>query len=135
MARDTDPVGNGFVATLSRPGGNITGLSSLASEISGKHMELLKEIVPRLSRLAVLGTSTTPGNTQILKEIEIAAGAFGVMPKFLDVLTAKDIEPAFRTSSQGACRCNPGAGERYLGFSSKTGCRPYGKEPASGDIP
>src|SRR5215470_4249960 len=55
MARDTDPVGNGFVASLARPGGNITGLSSMAPEISGKHVELLKEIVPRLSRLAVLG--------------------------------------------------------------------------------
>ena len=57
MAQD-DPVGNGFVASLARPGGNITGLSNLAPEISGKQLELLKEIVPRLSRVAVLGTST-----------------------------------------------------------------------------
>jgi putative ABC transport system substrate-binding protein len=101
MARDTDPVGNGFVASLSRPGGNITGLSSLAPEISGKHVELLKEISPPLSRLAVLGTSTTPGNTQLLKEIEIAAGAFGVTPQYLDVLTVEDIEPAFRAADKG----------------------------------
>ena len=101
MARDTDPVGNGFVASLARPGGNITGLSSLAPEISGKHVELLKEIVPRLSRLAVLGTSTDPGNAQVLKEIEIAAGAFGVKLQYLDVLTAKDIEPAFRAAGKG----------------------------------
>jgi putative ABC transport system substrate-binding protein len=100
MARDTDPVGNGFVASLARPGGNITGLSSLAPEISGKHVELLKEIVPRLSRLAVLGTSTDPGNAQVLKEIEIAAGAFGVKLQYLDVLTAKDIEPAFRAAGK-----------------------------------
>jgi putative ABC transport system substrate-binding protein len=70
MARDTDPIGNGFVASLARPGGNITGLSSMAPEISGKHVELLKEIVPRLSRLAVLGTSNTPGNAQLIREIE-----------------------------------------------------------------
>jgi putative tryptophan/tyrosine transport system substrate-binding protein len=101
MARDTDPVGNGFVASLARPGGNITGLSSLAPEISGKHVELLKEIVPRLARLAVLGTSTTPGNGQVLKEIEIAAGAFGVTPQYLDVLNAGDIEPAFRAAVRG----------------------------------
>jgi putative ABC transport system substrate-binding protein len=101
MARDTDPVGNGFVASLARPGGNITGLSSLAPEISGKHVELLKEIVPRLARLAVLGTSTTPGNGQVLKEIEIAAGAFGVTPQYLDVLNAGDIEPAFRAAVKG----------------------------------
>jgi len=101
MARDIDPVGNGFVASLARPGGNITGLSSLAPEISGKHVELLKEIVPRLSRLAVLGTSTSSGYAQLLKEIEIAAGAFGVKLQYLDVLNAKDIEPAFRAAGKG----------------------------------
>ena len=69
MAQDSDPVGNGFVASLARPGGNITGLSTLAPEISGKRLELLKEIVPKLSRVAVLGTSTNPGNAQALKEI------------------------------------------------------------------
>ena len=58
MTQDSDPVGNGFVASLARPGGNITGLSTLAPEISGKRLELLKEIVPKLSRVAVLGTST-----------------------------------------------------------------------------
>jgi putative ABC transport system substrate-binding protein len=98
MARDTDPIGNGFVASLARPGGNITGLSSMAPEISGKHVELLKEIVPRLSRLAVLGTSNTPGNAQLIREIETAAGAFAVTPQYLDVLTVKDIEPAFRAA-------------------------------------
>ena len=58
MGWDYDPVGNGFVASLARPGGNITGLSSLAPEISGKQLELLKEIVPKLAKVAVLGTST-----------------------------------------------------------------------------
>ena len=75
MAFDNDPVGNGFVASLARPGGNMTGLSTLAPEISGKQLELLKEIVPRLSRVAVLGTSTNPGNAQALREIKIAARA------------------------------------------------------------
>jgi putative ABC transport system substrate-binding protein len=100
MARDTDPVGNGFVASLARPGGNITGLSSLAPEIGGKHVELLKEIVPSLSHLAVLGTSTTPGNAQLLKEIETAASAFDMTPQYLDVLTVRDIEPAFRAAGK-----------------------------------
>jgi putative tryptophan/tyrosine transport system substrate-binding protein len=67
MAFDSDPVGSGVVASLARPGGNVTGLSSLAPEISGKQLELLKEIVPRLTRVAVLGTSTQPGNAQSLK--------------------------------------------------------------------
>jgi putative ABC transport system substrate-binding protein len=100
MARDIDPVGNGFVASLARPGGNVTGLSSLAPEISGKHVELLKEIIPRLSRLAVLGTSSSPGHAQSLKEIEIAAAALRVTPQYLNVLAAMDIEPAFHTAAK-----------------------------------
>ena len=84
MAYDNDPVGNGFVASLARPGGNITGLSTLAPELSGKQLELLKEIVPKLSRVAVLGNSTDPGNAQMLKEIELAAGAFKVQLQYLE---------------------------------------------------
>lgn len=61
MTFDIDPVGNRFVASLARPGGNITGLSALHPEISGKRLELLKEIVPRLSHVVVLGSSTVPG--------------------------------------------------------------------------
>ena len=68
MAFDNDPVGNGFVASLARPGGNITGLSTLAPEISGKHLELLKEIVPKVARVAVFGTSTQAGTPQALRE-------------------------------------------------------------------
>jgi putative tryptophan/tyrosine transport system substrate-binding protein len=101
MAFDDDPVGNGFVASLARPGGNITGLSTLAPEISGKRVELLKEIIPRLSGVAVLGTSTQPGSAQALKEIELAARAFGVKLQYLDVLDPKDIEIAFRAASKG----------------------------------
>src|SRR5262245_33990097 len=56
MTNEGDPVGTGFVASLARPGGNITGLSTLAPELSGKRIELLKEIIPKLSRVAVFGT-------------------------------------------------------------------------------
>jgi ABC-type uncharacterized transport system substrate-binding protein len=101
MAFDVDPVGSGFVASLARPGGNITGLSSLAPEISGKQLELLKEIIPRLSRVAVLGNSTNPGNAQALTETELAAGALGVKLQNLDILGRKDIDPAFRAASKG----------------------------------
>ena len=85
MGFDNDPVGNGFIASLARPGGNITGLSILAPEISGKQLELLKEILPGLSRVVVLGTSTQPGNTQALKEVEVAAGTLGVKLRFIDI--------------------------------------------------
>jgi putative ABC transport system substrate-binding protein len=98
MTQVNDPVGNGFVASLARPGGNITGLSTLAPEISGKQLELLKEIVPKLSRVAVFGTSTQPGNAQVLKEVELAAGALAVKLQYVDVLSPEDIESAFRAA-------------------------------------
>jgi putative ABC transport system substrate-binding protein len=98
MAQDPDPVGNGFVASLARPGGNITGLSSLAPGLTGKQLELLKEIVPKLSRVAVFETSTRPGNAQTLREVELAAEAFGVKLQYLDVLSPKDIETAFQAA-------------------------------------
>jgi putative ABC transport system substrate-binding protein len=101
MAQDDDPVGNGVIASLARPGGNITGLATLAPEISGKRLELLKEIVPKLSRVVVLGTSTNPGNSQALRETEVAAGAFGVRLQYLDVLSPNDIETVFREASKG----------------------------------
>jgi putative tryptophan/tyrosine transport system substrate-binding protein len=100
MGFDNDPVGSGFVASLARPGGNITGLSTLAPQISGKQLELLKEIVPKLSRVAVLGDSNEPGNAQALKEVELAAGAFKVQLQYLDVLNLKDIENSFQSASK-----------------------------------
>jgi ABC-type uncharacterized transport system substrate-binding protein len=101
MTFDDDPVGSGFVASLARPGGNITGLSTLAPEISGKQLELLKEIVPRLSRVAVFGTSTRQGTAQALKEMELAAGALAVKLQYLDIEDPNDIETAFRAAIKG----------------------------------
>jgi putative ABC transport system substrate-binding protein len=101
MGFDNDPVGNGFVASLARPGGNMTGLATYAPEISGKQLEILKEIVPRLSRVAVFGNSTEPGYAQVLKEMDLAAGALKVKLQYLDVLDPKDIETAFRAAKTG----------------------------------
>jgi putative ABC transport system substrate-binding protein len=85
MTGDSDPVGNGYVASLARPGGNITGLATLSPELSGKRLELLKEAIPTLSRVAVLGDSSNPSTPQNLKETELAAGALGVRIQYLDV--------------------------------------------------
>ena len=98
MTQDPDPVRNGFVASLARPGGNITGLSTLQPELSGKRLELLKEIVPMLSRVAVLGTSTNASNAQSLRETELAAEAIAVKLQYLDVRNPKDIEAAFQAA-------------------------------------
>ena len=98
MMFDDDPVGSGFVASLARPGGNITGLSTLSPEISGKQLELLKEIVPKLSRVGVLGDVTRPGIPQELREINVAADAFRVQVQYLEVRGSKDIKIAFRAA-------------------------------------
>ena len=99
-----DPVGSGFVASLARPGGNITGFSGLAPELSGKRLELLKEVVPKLSRVAVFGSSTSPDNAQSLKEVDLAARALNVQLQNLDIRDAsdpKDIETAYRAATKG----------------------------------
>jgi putative ABC transport system substrate-binding protein len=101
MAQDTDPVSSGFVASLARPGGNITGFAALAPEMSGKQLDLLKEIVPKLSRVAVIGNSTNPGDAQALRETVLSAGSFEMYLRYLDVLDPKDIETVFRAVAKG----------------------------------
>jgi putative ABC transport system substrate-binding protein len=99
MAFDTDPVGSGVVASLARPGGNVTGLSSLAPEVSAKQLELLKEVVPKLSRVALLGDSTQAGTARSVKESESAAGKYGLQVQFFDVADAAKIEPAMHAAA------------------------------------
>jgi putative ABC transport system substrate-binding protein len=101
MASDDDPVGNGFIASLARPGGNITGFSQLSPELTGKRLEILKEVIPKLSRLAVFGSSSEVSQAQVMKEIELVAAASGVKLQYFEVLTTKDIEPAFRAAVNG----------------------------------
>jgi len=98
MAQTDDPVASGFVASLARPGGNITGLSTLSPELSGKRLELLKEVVPKLSHVAVFGTSSSPGDAPALSETKLAAVALGVSVQHLDVLSPKDFETAFQAA-------------------------------------
>jgi len=101
MAQDPDPIGNGFVTSLARSGGNITGLSSLTTDLSGKRLELLKEILPKLTRVALFGTSTNQGNTQARKEMESTAAALGLKLQYLDILGPKDIATAFQAAGNG----------------------------------
>jgi putative ABC transport system substrate-binding protein len=98
MLQDNDPVGNGFVASLARPGGNITGLAALDPELSGKRLELLKETSPSLLHVVVLGDSRMPGSTEVLKQTESAATGFKGKLQYLDVLNPKDIETAFEAA-------------------------------------
>jgi putative tryptophan/tyrosine transport system substrate-binding protein len=101
MPMAIDPVGQGFVASLAHPGGNVTGFATLAPEISGKQLEILREVVPNLSRVAVLGSSTNTANARLLNEVEPPAAAFGVKLQYLDVHGPKDFEIAFRAAVKG----------------------------------
>jgi putative ABC transport system substrate-binding protein len=95
-----DPVGLGLVASLARPGGNITGLTgSLGPEIAGKQFELLKETVPKVSRVSVLWNPATPGNALALREAEVAAGALGVELQPLEARSLGDFDGAFAAMS------------------------------------
>jgi putative ABC transport system substrate-binding protein len=100
FAQDLDPIGNKFVTSLARPGGNITGLSTLQVDLAGKRLELLKEVVPKLSRVAVIGSSTSADNARQLKETDTAAAALGLKIKFFDMRNPKDIEPTFSVSDR-----------------------------------
>ncbi len=100
MTADNDPVGEGLVASLARPGGNITGLSTLGPELSGKRLELLKEIVPKLSRVAMF-TSSVRRNASDLKEIDAAARALRLQLQNIELQSSNDVEAAFRTAIKG----------------------------------
>src|SRR4029434_4305258 len=105
MAFDSDPVGSGFISSLARPGGNITGLSSLSPELNGKRLELLKETVPKISRVAALGN---PGNTATalnFQETEVAARAYGLRILSLEVREANDLDRGFSTMTKGRAEC------------------------------
>jgi putative tryptophan/tyrosine transport system substrate-binding protein len=101
MTQVGDPIATGFVASLAQPGGNITGLSTLAPGLSGKRLELLKETISKLSRVAVLGTSTNPETAQSLEEVDLAARALKVKLQYLDILDPKDIGTAFQAAGKG----------------------------------
>jgi putative ABC transport system substrate-binding protein len=93
VMQSSDPVGTGLVASLARPGGNITGLSYLVTDLSGKRLELLKEALPKVSRVGLL--SHFAGNPVELRETQDAARTLGVEVKILEVRDPKDFERAF----------------------------------------
>ena len=96
MPAASDPVGAGFVASLARPGGNITGLTGYSPELNGKRLEILKEAFPKLSRVALLLSPNFPGSTLDLKETESAARALGLRMQPLEVRDDSDIDRSFK---------------------------------------
>jgi ABC-type uncharacterized transport system substrate-binding protein len=90
-----DPVGNGLVASLAHPGGNVTGLATLGADLAGKRLELLREVVPALRRLAIMGNVGNPFTVLELGEVQAAAGTLGLEGHTLEIRRAQDIAPAF----------------------------------------
>jgi len=100
MAYSGDAVRLGIVADLARPGGNITGLTSINAELSGKRLELLKEVVPRLSRVALLWSPGNPNTKYLLNETESAASSLRVAIQSVQVKVPNDIEEAFQAATK-----------------------------------
>jgi putative ABC transport system substrate-binding protein len=96
-----DPVGSGFVASLARPGGNLTGLSTVNPDAAAKRVELMKEIMPRISRLAVLRNPTNSGSQFPLKETEAGAKRLSVRLQVVEARSGNDLEAAFRAAGTG----------------------------------
>jgi ABC-type uncharacterized transport system substrate-binding protein len=95
MTNEGDPVGTGIVASLARPGGNITGLTTLSPELDGKRLELLKETLPGLSHVVALRGPGPQRSEVTLKETEVAARSLGLKLQFQDVKEADDLNRAF----------------------------------------
>jgi putative ABC transport system substrate-binding protein len=100
MANAGDPVDSGLVTSLARPGGNLTGLSSLTVNLEAKRLGLLRELVPGGARIAVLYNMSSPNNLPQWKAIETAARAVSIQPQLLDVRKPEDLAPAFDAASR-----------------------------------
>jgi putative ABC transport system substrate-binding protein len=103
MAAVADPVASGFVASLARPGGNITGISNMRLDLTGKQLELLREVVPKVSRVAILGNAAIIDNTLQVRHAQDAARALGMRLQPLLVRSPGEIDPAFAAmTTEGA---------------------------------
>ena len=96
-----DPVGLGLVSSLSRPGGNVTGLSLQAPDLIGKRVELLREVLPDLRRMAIMGNVAYPTTATEMGEVQATASRLGITSTTLEIRRPEDIEPAFETLKNG----------------------------------
>jgi putative ABC transport system substrate-binding protein len=95
MTAAGDPLGSGLVASLARPGGNVTGMSLMVPDLGGKRLELLKELLPRLERVAVLWNAANPYPAHVFKEVQVAGRTLGIEVQSLEVRDSDDFESAF----------------------------------------
>jgi putative ABC transport system substrate-binding protein len=100
MGFDSDPVGAGLVASLARPGGNVTGSTGIAPEMSSKQLQLLKELIPRLTRVAVIGNTTAAGTEQSLSVLRHAADTLKVRVQYFNVRDVEEVRRAFHEAGK-----------------------------------
>jgi putative tryptophan/tyrosine transport system substrate-binding protein len=135
LAVSGDPVGTGLVASLARPGGNITGLSMISPDLAGKRLELLKEAAPKIARVGVLWDALVPDNTLDFKTTQLAAQALGLKLQSLEVRSPEDLEGVFSTAAKQRLDALVVIGEVSSIFTRKvswrlklgTGCQQYTK--------
>jgi len=119
MANSGDAVGSGFVASLARPGGNITGLTALTRDLTGKRLELIKEVVPKVRHVALLLNPESPQAIPNSKEAQEAAQALGIKLQSLEVSTPKDLDDAIRAATKGRAEALITLAGAFLNFHRK----------------
>jgi putative tryptophan/tyrosine transport system substrate-binding protein len=119
MGNSSDPVGTGFVASLARPGGNVTGVSSISPELSGKRLELLREVVPGLSRVAFLWNPDVRGAVLDYKETEGAASSLGLQLQSVEVSRAEDLDRVFSAVTKERAQALMMPAANPVGFANR----------------
>jgi putative ABC transport system substrate-binding protein len=100
----SDPVGSGLVASLAHPGGNITGLAGMVTDLTAKRLQLLNEAIPRLTRVAVLWNPDTPSHPKVIQELKAVAPSLAVELSFVELRTPEELSAAFSTVSRAHAR-------------------------------
>ena len=119
IANTSDAVRSGFVESLARPGGNVTGLTSVGAEIKGKQLEVLKEVLPKLSRVGFLWSPTSPNASDNLKATEAAARSLRIAIESLEAKEPHDIEAAFQTATKKRAEAILMDGGGFFAFHQK----------------
>ncbi len=134
MALVADPVGSGLVASLAHPGGNVTGLSIMTTELSAKRLQLLKEAIPRLTRVAVLWNPDTPYHPKVIEDLKAAAPSLSIELSFVGVRTPEEFGPAFSAVSRAHAQALVRARGPLLLYSSNDASQAGVEGPATSHL-
>ena len=129
-----DPVANGLIESLARPGGNLTGFTAITDELAGKRLELLKEIIPNLSRVALLWNSQFPDSARAWKQYQATARELKLQLHSMEVKSPEKFEPAFKEAIKARSGALADDGRGVYSCQSKTNRRCGGKVSPAGDI-